>query len=199
MRWYNSGSLLSEEVMSRGQVRIIGGLLRGRKLVVPDEVNLRPTPDRVRETLFNWLTPAIQGAYCLDMFAGSGAIGFEALSRGAGFVVMVDQSCAVVKLLQEEKALFKVENAEIYQAKAPYELKQPTKPFDIVFLDPPFQEALLLKSCFYLEENNLLAPGAMIYLEASTNLREEELPTGWQLIKSKQAGQVAYHLVKRGN
>ena len=183
--------------MSQGQIRIIGGEWRGRKLKVPDVANLRPTPDRVRETLFNWLAPVIVGAHCLDAFAGSGALGFEALSRGAGRVVMVDDSLVVVKLLQEEVLMLKTANAEIYRGRMPSQLKNPAKPFDIVFLDPPFQQDLLLPTCHYLEENGFLAERAHIYLEAKENLAEDALPANWELIKSKKAGQVAYHLVLR--
>jgi len=181
----------------RGWVRIIGGQFRGRKLKVPDEPDLRPTPDRVRETLFNWLASSMHGAYCLDMFSGSGVLGFEALSRGAAQVVMVDHSLAVVKLLQEELKLFKTENVEVYQAKAPSGIRHPVKKFDIVFLDPPFQQDLLLPSCFYLEENDLLAKGAYIYLETQQHLEEKDLPLGWQLLKSKKAGQVSYYLARK--
>lgn len=184
--------------MAQGIIRIIGGQWRGRKLKVPDVLNLRPTPDRVRETLFNWLAPYIVGSRCLDLFAGSGALGFEALSRGALHVVMVDDSPVVMKLLQEELQLFKAENAEIYRARVPLQLKAPIQPFNIVFLDPPFSENLLLPSCFYLEEQGFLAPGAYIYLEAREILDEKMLPANWQILKSKQAGQVAYHLVRRG-
>lgn len=183
--------------MSRGQIRIIGGHFRGRKLIVPEANSLRPTPDRVRETVFNWLAPVIPGAHCLDMYAGSGALGFEALSRGAASVVMIDESAAVVKLLQEEATLFKTDNAVIYQAQAPSGIRHPAQPFDVVFLDPPFQQSLLLPSCFYLEENGLLATEALIYLETGELLKESDLPPGWQLLKSKQAGAVAYHLAKR--
>jgi 16S rRNA (guanine966-N2)-methyltransferase len=183
--------------MPPGQIRIIGGQWRGRKLKVPDVPNLRPTPDRVRETLFNWLAMTIQGAYCLDPFAGSGALGFEALSRGAAHVVMVDQSSTVVKLLQEESQTLKATNAEIYQARAPLQLKKPAKLFDIVFLDPPFQEGSLLPTCFFLEENGFLANNAYIYLEANQTLQPSDLPLNWKIIKSKKAGQVAYHLIQR--
>jgi 16S rRNA (guanine966-N2)-methyltransferase len=183
--------------MTQGIVRIIGGEWRGRKLKVPDILNLRPTPDRVRETLFNWLAPIIVGAHCLDAFAGSGALGFEALSRGAASVIMLDDSLKVVRLLQEELAIFKAENAEIYCAKMPLQLKTPSKPFDIVFLDPPYTENLLLPSCFYLEERAFLAPNAYIYLEAREPLDEKMLPSNWRVLKSKRAGQVAYHLVRR--
>ena len=183
--------------MSQGQVRIIGGEWRGRKLIVPDVPNLRPTPDRVRETLFNWLAPVIAGAYCLDPFAGSGVLGFEALSRGASGAVMVDESHEVMKCLQEEAQRFKANNLEIYRARAPHELKTPEKPFDIVFLDPPFQLHLLIPTCFYLEDNHFLANDAYIYLEAKDTIAENELPPNWRLIKSKKAGQVAYHLALR--
>lgn len=184
--------------MAQGIIRIIGGQWRGRKLKVPDVLNLRPTPDRVRETLFNWLAPHIVGSRCLDLFAGSGALGFEALSRGATHVVMVDDSRVVTKLLAEERQLFQAENAEIYCAKAPLQLKAPDQPFTIVFLDPPYGENLLLPCCFYLEEHSFLAPDAYIYLEARETLDEKMLPANWQILKSKRAGQVAYHLVRAG-
>ena len=179
------------------QIRIIGGEWRGRKLKVLDADGLRPTPDRVRETLFNWLAPFISGAHCLDAFAGSGALGFESLSRGAASVVMVDQSAEVISLLKEEAAMLKADRAEIYRARIPSQLKKPEKPFDIVFLDPPYQADLLVQCCFYLEENSFLAREAYIYLEASHGLCENDLPSGWTLLKSKKAGQVAYHLAQR--
>lgn len=181
----------------KGQVRIIGGEWRGRKLTVPEVANLRPTPDRVRETVFNWLRDSIVGAYCLDAFAGSGALGFEALSRGASHAVMIDQSAKVVATLKEQAVIFKTTQAEIYQASFPDQVKKPEKPWDIVFLDPPYQANTLIPCCFYLENNHLLANEAYIYLEAPEALLENNLPVNWQIIKSKKAGQVAYHLVKR--
>ncbi len=183
--------------MKQGHVRIIGGAWRGRLLKVPDGLALRPTPDRVRETLFNWLAPVIAGAYCLDAFAGSGALGFEALSRGAAHVVMVEQTKAVVVLLQETLAKLKAQNAEIYCGRVPQQLKKPSKLFDIVFLDPPYQENLLLPTCFYLEEQGFLAKEAYIYLETKALLQQSDLPDNWRLVKSKKAGQVAYHLARR--
>src|SRR5436309_1394854 len=108
----------------KGELRIIGGQWRGRKLKIPNVTNLRPTPDRVRETLFNWLAPILPGAYCLDAFSGSGALGFEALSRGAAYVVMIDQSPLVIKLLREELQILKADNAEVYQAILPEQLKK---------------------------------------------------------------------------
>lgn len=183
--------------MKPGRVRIIAGKLRGRQLKVISEMGLRPTPDRVRETVFNWLNDVIPGAYCLDMYCGSGALGFEALSRGAKAAVMVDQSPQVVSLLTEEKKILGVENANIYCARLPEGLLSAAQPFDIVFIDPPYQQNLLLPSCQKLENENFLAASAYIYLEAERLIEDNELPNHWRLLKSKQAGQVYYHLAKR--
>jgi len=181
----------------QGFVRIIAGQWRGRRLKVKDIKDLRPTPDRVRETVFNWLAPVIQGARCLDLFAGSGCLGFEALSRGALYVEMVDQSAEVITLLQQELAQFHAENACIYRAILPHQLHPVVQPFDIVFLDPPYQANLLLPCCHFLEENDYLADSAYIYLEASEIIKDNDLPRHWRLIKSKKAGQVYYHLAFR--
>lgn len=183
--------------MQRGQVRIIAGKWRGRRLRVPDVKDLRPTPDRVRETLFNWLASYLPGAHCLDLYAGSGVLGFEALSRGAAQVVMVDQSVDVVSLLQKEAAEFGADNVQIYRASVPDQLQTAQQPFDIVFLDPPYQEGLLLPCCHYLEEHAYLAEAAHIYLESHQEIKESDLPAGWTIIKSGQAGQVFYHLAYR--
>ena len=183
----------------KGEVRIIGGKWRGRKLTVPKEATVRPTPDRVRETLFNWLMRVLPGAYCLDAFAGTGVLGFEALSRGAAHVTMIDQSKNVIFLLKEELKKFDVEkeNANIYQGVLPKELKKPSQAWDIVFLDPPYQMPLLLPMCFYLENQGYLANPAHIYIESPAPIEDTMLPTSWKIIKSKKAGMVAYHLVQR--
>lgn len=183
--------------MKQGLVRIIGGKWRGRRLQVANVSGLRPTPDRVRETLFNWLAPVIQGSFCLDLFAGSGALGFEALSRGAAYVEMVDQAVEVVSLLQNELNVFHAENARVYQATVPQQLPLAKQTFDIVFLDPPYHENLLLPCCHYLEQHGWLATSAFIYLEAQQRIQDNELPTHWRLLKSQQAGQVFYHLAHR--
>ena len=183
--------------MHPGQVRIIGGKWRSRRLSVPDVKDLRPTPDRVRETLFNWLAAKIAGAHCLDLFAGTGVLGFEALSRGAQQVVMVDQSPEVVKCLQAELKKFDAENGSVYQAVVPQQLQPALHPFDIVFLDPPYQSELLRACCFYLEDKNFLADDAYIYLEAGQIIKDNDLPANWRLIKSQRAGQVFYHLARR--
>lgn len=183
--------------MKPGTVRIIAGQWRSRRLKVPDIKDLRPTPDRVRETLFNWLSQVIAGARCLDLFTGSGVLGFEALSRGASKVVMVDESAEVVELLREQLQLFEAPNGEVMRAKIPGQLKLAAEPFDIVFVDPPYQSGLLLPVCNYLEEQKFLADGAYIYLEAAETIKDNDLPQGWRIIKSSKAGQVAFHLVKR--
>lgn len=183
--------------MKPGSIRIIGGKWRGRKLQVPDITDLRPTPDRVRETLFNWLAPVLPGSYCLDVFAGSGALGFEALSRGAASVTMVDYSPNVITLLQKEADHFKTEAVNIYRAKAPSQLREPKHLFDIVFIDPPYQSHLLLPCCEYLETHAFLAHQAYIYLEADRIIEDNDLPPAWRLIKKQRAGQVFYHLAYR--
>lgn len=188
--------------MTTSSIRIIGGTWRGRRLKVLDIKHLRPTPDRVRETLFNWLKPHIVGAHCLDLFAGSGALGFEALSRGAIHVDMIDESPETVNLLQQELATFgALEQARIIRAQLPQELPEAllaaNHPYDIVFVDPPYQLNLLLPCCFLLEEKKYLAHSAYIYLEANTIIKDNDLPANWRLIKSKRAGQVYYHLASR--
>lgn len=183
--------------MRHAEVRIIAGKWRGRKLKVLDVNHLRPTPDRVRETLFNWLSPIIPGAHCLDLFAGTGALGFEALSRGASDVVMLDASMDAVKQLQAALIQFGADNATIYCASAPKQLRPVTLPFNVVFLDPPYQSGLLFPACFYLEEHHFLADLAYIYLESHQKIQDDALPSNWHLVKCQQAGQVFYHLAKR--
>ena len=184
--------------MKQGFVRIIGGKWRSRRLKVPDIKYLRPTPDRVRETIFNWLSSFIEGAYCLDAFSGSGALGFEALSRGAAYVEMVDQSQEVVTLLKKEQMELGADQILIYRANVPEGLRFPSRPFDIVFLDPPYQNNVLLPCCLCKEEHGFLAKEAHIYLEAREAILDRQLPKGWQMIKEKRAGQVAYHLIRTG-
>jgi 16S rRNA (guanine966-N2)-methyltransferase len=187
----------------RNSVRIIGGIWRGRRVGFPDTPGLRPTPDRVRETLFNWLQNSIAGARCLDLFAGSGALGLEALSRGAGHVVFVEQSPAVSRILQQTLASLKgsinanaTANARIMEMGAARFLRTPIEPFDIVFLDPPFGLNALAEYIPLIEAGGWLKPAGLLYLE---NERESSLPTlppHWEVLKSKSAGQVGYHLVR---
>lgn len=181
---------------TRNQLRIIAGEWRGRKLTFADVEGLRPTPDRVRETLFNWLAPMIAGARCLDPFAGSGALGFEALSRGAAEVVMLDQHPKVLEQLQANLSLLdSASRATLQQADALHYLQQvPDKPYDVVFLDPPYRKDLLVPCCALLDAQAWLADGARVYLEIEREHELPALPDKWELVKGKKAGQVAYHL-----
>lgn len=181
------------------QLRIIGGRWRSRRLSFPDVEGLRPTPDRVRETLFNWLAPVIEGARCLDLFAGSGALGLEALSRGAAGVVMVDRDPHVIACLKENIATLSAPGATLVAADVLTWLQSPQRDqhFDIVFLDPPFHQDLLDPCCKLLEERGWLAPSAHIYLESESALSPPALPANWQLKRSQKAGQVGYHLAIR--
>ena len=179
----------------RNQLRIIAGEWRGRKIPFGEVEGLRPTPDRVRETLFNWLAPMIEGARCLDLFAGSGALGLEALSRGANQVVMLDQHPRVIKQLRDNLAILKCERAHVQQADALSYLQQtPPQPFDVVFLDPPYRKNLLAPCCELLSRQAWLANGARVYLEIESESALPALPANWELSRSKKAGQVAYHL-----
>ena len=179
------------------QVRIIAGQWRGRRLEFPDLPGLRPTPDRVRETLFNWLAPVLPGARCLDLFAGSGALGIEALSRGAAEVVFVERQPVAVRALRENLARLKAETARVELADALAWLLQPGTPFKIVLLDPPFGQGLLGPACAALEQNGWLADTAWIYLEAEMELEPAPWPVHWTPHREKIAGAVRYRLVRR--
>jgi 16S rRNA (guanine966-N2)-methyltransferase len=179
------------------QLRIIGGEWRGRKLRFPDVDGLRPTTDRVRETLFNWLQPVIHGARCLDLFSGSGALGLEALSRGAAAVQFVDSDRHAVQLLKENLYILNDERGTVAQADALKFLQGEPRPFDIVFLDPPFRKELLSPCLEQLCKGDWLADGARLYIEVEQELGTPELPTGWEWLRSKKAGQVIYGLAVR--
>jgi 16S rRNA (guanine966-N2)-methyltransferase len=181
----------------RNELRIIGGAWRGRHVKFADVAAIRPTPDRVRETLFNWLQHDIAGSRCLDLFAGSGALGLEALSRGAAQVVFVDRERAVIEQLRATLAMFGGREAELEQRDALRFLESDPRPFDVVFLDPPFDRDLLPGVCQALESRGWLAPGAFIYLEAPAHSALPELPDTWTLLKSGRAGEVGYHLARR--
>jgi 16S rRNA (guanine966-N2)-methyltransferase len=185
----------------RFEVRIIGGEWRGRKLHFPPSAGLRPTPDRVRETVFNWLQFELAGRRCLDLFAGSGALGFEALSRGAGEVVFVERDPVSARAIGDMLAQLRCARGRVEQVDALAWLERgplPSKPFDIVFLDPPYDEAWLPALAEKLESGGWLAPRAWIYLEDAAARGEPALPAGWTLLRSKRAGDVGYHLARRG-
>ncbi len=178
------------------RIRIIGGRHRGRKLRFADSPGLRPTGDRIRETLFNWLLPLLAGARCLDLFAGSGALGLEAASRGAGEVVLVDRARQVVRQLRENAELLGLDNAEVVQADGIQWLNASARPFDIVFLDPPFADRLLPQSLQLLAERGWLAAGARLYLEADADQGLPGLPEQLLLEKNKRMGQVVFGLAR---
>ena len=181
----------------RNRVRIIGGELRGRIIELPDATDLRPTPDRVRETVFNWLMPVIPGSVCLDLFAGSGALGFEALSRGAKLVVMVEADKATAAHLQEQSDKLDCPGVQIVGQPALSFLRRPARAFDVVFLDPPFGHAILGKLCKLLEDGGWLSDAASISLEGPRNRPFEGLPDNWPLMHDKTAGQVRYGMARR--
>ncbi len=185
---------------SSNTLRIIGGMHGGRKLQFPDARGLRPTADRVRETLFNWLQNEVAGSRCLDLFAGSGALGFEAASRGAQHVTLVESSPQVAKRLQENTLLLNLQGViEVKHAKAAGWLEQYTgEPFNLVFLDPPFADNLLEQTLRQLLESRLLSDEALLYVERDAGQSLPELPGNCQVIKDKKAGQVAYSLITCG-
>lgn len=177
------------------EIRIIGGTYRGKKLQFPAVEGLRPTPDRVRETLFNWLMHHIRDARCLDAFAGSGALGFEAFSRGAANVVFVEQSPAACSNLQKIIKEFNQPNLRLIRADTRLYLKESPDVFDIIFLDPPFAENYLPQCLGDLAKNDLLVSGGLVYIESGAALSINE--NQWEQIKLKQAGQVTYGLFKK--
>jgi len=151
----------------------------------------------VRETLFNWLQSRLAGADCLDLFAGSGALGLEALSRGARRAVFIEQDAAAVVALRANLEALGVGNAEVVQSDALEYLGRSSRPYDVVFLDPPFIQGYLEKCCALLERYDWIKPGGLIYLEAERTLRPLPVPENWALLRSKTAGQVGYHLARR--
>jgi len=178
-------------------LRIIGGTWRGRRLKFPPVAQIRPTPDRVRETLFNWLGAGVVGARCLDLFAGSGALGLEALSRGAERVTFVEQDLAAVQALRARLTEWNAVGASVEHADAAQFLAGTPQPAGIVFLDPPFDSGLLSQVARLLEERGWLSEGARIYVETAARAGLPPLPERWRVIRAKQAGAVGYHLLER--
>ncbi|MBC3381443.1 16S rRNA (guanine(966)-N(2))-methyltransferase [Serratia fonticola] len=190
------GALKKPQTASAGLIRIIGGQWRGRKLPVPNSEGLRPTTDRVRETLFNWLAPVIRGARCLDCFAGSGALGLEALSRYAESATLLEYERPVAQQLGKNLALLQG-NGSVVNTNALTWLAGNGQPFDVVFLDPPFRKGLLADTVTLLEQQGWLANEAWIYVEAEAESAATDVPVTWTLHREKVAGQVAYRLYLR--
>lgn len=175
-----------------GSVRIIGGELRSRKISFPDAAGLRPSADRVRETLFNWLQMEIPAARVLDLFAGSGALGFEAASRGASSVVMVEKAKVAANALRDNRDALATTAVQIIEADALIWLRRDAgkQRFDLVFLDPPFDANQHYEAAYTLAESGCLAPGALVYIESAEPLDEAVLPSNWTGRKIKRAGAV---------
>lgn len=180
------------------QIRIIAGKWRSRLVAFPDVVGLRPTGDRIRETLFNWLAPSISGSRCLDLFAGSGALCFEALSRGAAYCLALEKHPQAAGCLADNKILLDASGLTITRKDTLAHLQQrPDKPFDIVFVDPPFDANLLTDACNLLEKNDWVANGGLIYCELSTQQNNFTPPANWQVVRNKVTSGVTYLLFSR--
>ena len=178
----------------RNEFRIIAGRFRHRKLKFPPLPGIRPSPDRVRETLFNWLRERIEGARCLDLFAGSGALGLEALSRGAADVVFVDQERPATEALRAHLKLLQAEGGRVVEAEALAWLKSEPRPIDLVFLDPPYESELLAQACTSLAQG-WLKPKALVYMEYPAE-RPPALPPSWQVWRESRAGRVGFSLME---
>ena len=187
----------SQKKPSTGFIRIISGLWRGRKLPVHDAEGLRPTTDRVKETVFNWLAQDVPQAKCLDLFAGSGSLGFEAASRQAELVTLIELNPAAFKQLEQNIVSLKATNIVAKKTDALQYLQQPGTPYHVVFIDPPFRKGLLSEAVALLEQNGWLAEDAMIYIETEKELAIEGLPESWHLHREKSAGQVSFRLYQR--
>ncbi len=178
-------------------LRIIGGSMRGRKISFAAEEGLRPTLDRIRETLFNWLNADIAGTNCLDLFAGSGALGFESLSRGAASVTFVDANCRVTANLKNNLAELQIDKADVVTSSAEDFLENNQQKFDLVFLDPPFDKGFLPKILKNLAAH--LSHDAMIYIEQEVSETEPSYSKQWQLLKSKKTSRFVYQLLRLNN
>ncbi|MBD3646285.1 MAG: 16S rRNA (guanine(966)-N(2))-methyltransferase RsmD [Pseudomonadales bacterium] len=185
--------------MSGRTVRIIGGNWRGRKVSFADHDDIRPTPSRIRETLFNWLQPDIHGARCLELYAGSGILSIEALSRGAREVTLVERSRPILDQIRNVLRDICPPGTQyhcIHASAADWLRKASGQKFDIVFLDPPFASDELAIAIDLIDRHELLADGAKVYIESGSAIEPSMLPEGWQLYRQKQAGQVHYNLVR---
>ena len=177
--------------LTRGKVRIIGGQWRSRLLAFPEHPDLRPTADRIRETLFNWLGQDLSGMRCLDLFAGSGALGFEAASRGAASVVMVDSDTGIYRMLRENKEKLQATQVELVMMNAMNFLKSDARKFDVIFLDPPYRRGLLPELLPLLPCH--LETGGLVYAEAKGNWIAD---TQWQVRRNTRAGSVHCQLLE---
>ena len=179
-------------------MRLIGGSHGGRRLQFPAAMGLRPTAERVRETLFNWLQQDIARVNCLDLFAGSGALGFEAASRGAAQVTMIESQRNVFRSLQQNSSLLQTQElVRLIHSDALRWLQGVAEMYQVVFLDPPFNSKLMQPVIDQLEHGGWLMPEALIYLEQDVHEELPRLPDSWHIMRDKSAGQVRYQLVQR--
>jgi 16S rRNA (guanine966-N2)-methyltransferase len=182
-----------------GRLRIVAGIWRSRLLEIADVDGLRPTSERIRETLFNWLTMNVAGARCLDLYAGTGVLGLEALSRGAAEAVLVEKSPVAIDMLRSNVQALGADSAIVQHVDArQYLANGKCGKFDIVFLDPPFADDRLEELCRLLESQAVLTANARVYLEQGRVGKEPVLPKGWEILKTKSSGNVRYSLVKPG-
>ena len=180
------------------ELRIIGGQWRSRKLAFTPAPGLRPTSDRVRETLFNWLAPVIHDARCADLFAGSGALGLEALSRGAASCDFVDKSQHAQKQISGHLTTLDAHSrGRCHCLCADSFINNCQATLDIVFIDPPFGQGLVEPACRQLEQSGLLANVAWLYIETAKGDAAPDVPLHWELYRDKHAGEVAYRLYRR--
>ncbi len=179
-----------------GRLRIVAGNWRSRVLPIADVDGLRPTNERIRETLFNWIGPSIHGLTCLDLFAGTGALGFEALSRGASHVDFVEISPVALKKLKESAATLNASGARIHRQDAEAFLKLGNGPWNLIFLDPPFQDQTQEHLCRLIAEHGCLTDGGRVYVEQARDQQPIALPEGWTSLRAKTAGNVRYSLLQ---
>jgi len=193
----------SNKKSTENSLRIIGGEWRSRRIPFAADTGVRPTADRIRETLFNWLQGITPEAHCLDLFAGSGALAFEALSRGAASVTMVDEDLRVIQQLQQNTALLKTDKATMKWSDAlsflsEYEpLPEQAKRYDIVFLDPPYRDDIIGECTQRLEKSGWLANTAWVYMECGADQALAEIPGNWELLHNKKSSQIRYALARR--
>ncbi len=182
---------------NHNSLRIIGGVWRSRRIQFIDSPKIRPTPNRVRETLFNWLTADIRGAICLDLFAGSGALGFEAMSRGAAQVELVEADAQIAKTLVEQKNIFNADDLKINNQDALVYLRNTCQIFDLIFLDPPFASDLLEQVVLMIQKRQLISENGLLYVESPSQQEDLICLESFHCVREKITGEVRYALYKK--
>tara|TARA_B100001059_G_scaffold216214_1_gene234447 strand:- start:289 stop:879 length:591 start_codon:yes stop_codon:yes gene_type:complete len=192
-----SNKKYSSKNIYKGKVRIISGKWRNRVLKVENLEGLRPTSERIRETLFNWLRADISGVNCLDLFAGTGSLGFEALSRGADNCIFIDKTEATIKQLKKAKVLFNAENCHIVKTNASdFLFLNKKNSYDLVFLDPPFADNMIDETINQIAKYGLVTPNGYIYIEINKNQKIPDLPKNWIIVRKKNIANVCFALIK---